>query len=182
TLVTPGGLIARTTLLPGVYTLHVSGWSPSAGYKVRLTIGRAQEPAPPLTVGSGPAIPLRSLTGVLPPPPGNNLPAGPAIPPLVLSPAPSTITVGLAPTGSSPFAIPSEILVALGLDQLGAAGAGSVAFASKPDAYDRLIAQGTPLFSSDLVVRLPVLLQTLDSGTEQDSGSSEVVVALRGVG
>src|SRR5207253_5875507 len=56
-------------LAADVYTIHVSGWSAKAGFSVKISIDLAAEAAPPLTIGPGAGVPLRSLAGVAPPSP-----------------------------------------------------------------------------------------------------------------
>src|SRR5207302_1378933 len=60
-------ITVRAVLKTGSYIIHVSGWSATAGFSIKIIIDSALEPAPPLTVGPGPAVPLRSLTDVPPP-------------------------------------------------------------------------------------------------------------------
>jgi hypothetical protein len=172
------GLTLTAVLAPGTYTIHVSGWSPKAGFSIKILIVSAFEPAPPLTVGAAPAVPLRGLTGVLPPPPGivpvtpTPTPAGtPSVP------KPSVIAVVSPPSGrgqdTNPVNVPADVLLGLGAGQLGGIeGANANAALAKLDVYDRIIGLGPDASFAQLVVQLPILTQGSSSGQSDDPAAA----------
>ncbi|HEV3115482.1 MAG TPA: Ig-like domain-containing protein, partial [Gemmataceae bacterium] len=177
-LKTRQGIAVRAVLVAGSYTIHVSGWSAQAGFSIKIDIDSAFEPAPPLTVGAAPAVPLRGLTGVLPPPPGI-VPVTPT-PTSVGTPVvakPSFIAVVSPPSGrgqdTNPVNVPADVLLGLGAGQLGGIeGANANAALAKLDVYDRVIGLGPDASFAQLVVQLPILTQASSSGLSDDPAAA----------
>jgi hypothetical protein len=172
------GLTLRVGLTPGIYTIHVSGWSPKAGFSIKIFIDFAFEPAPPLTVGAAPAVPLRGLTGVVPPPPGI-VPVTPTPTPVGIASVakPSVFAVVSPPSGrgqdTNPVNVPADVLLGLGAGQLGGIeGANANAALAKLDAYNRIIGLGPDASFAQLVVQLPILTQASSSGLSDDPAAA----------
>jgi hypothetical protein len=135
---------AEYTLAPGVYYLHVP--ASSAGplnYVLNISmLGKFERPTP-LSLGASPAIRLRLVSNVPPPPV-------------------ATVPPASGPTNSGD--LPSSVLVALGSGPLGGSGPGT----TNPigvDLLGRVVAQAPRLLRSDEVVQLVSLLEVLDLGS-----------------
>jgi len=164
-------------LAADVYTIHVSGWSAKAGFSVKISIDLAAEAAPPLTIGPGAGVPLRSLAGVAPPsPPAPPTDTG-SSPKFPSAGSNSAIIVAVGLTGGAtasrpldPGSVPSEVLAGLGTGQLGSITGTSAA--KGPDVYDRLLSGGLDPSFTQLIVQLPILVQVHDSGTGQENATT----------
>ncbi|HEV3117356.1 MAG TPA: Ig-like domain-containing protein, partial [Gemmataceae bacterium] len=179
----PGKIVIIALLSPDVYTIHVSGWSAKAGFSVNISIDLAAEAAPPLTIGPGAGVPLRSLAGVAPAPP----PAPPtdngSSPKFPSAGSNGAIIVAVGLTGGAtasrpldPGSVPPEVLAGLGTGQLGSITGTSAG--KGPDVYDRLLSGGLDPSFTQLIVQLPILVQVHDSGTGQENAATFAPAAL----
>ncbi len=197
TQVLPNGIVLWAVLNPGTYVAGVGGWSPRAAnvsYQLTISIGAAIEPPPPLTIGPGPTIRFRQVASVPLPPTPSTSPSGsnnglPTLGSLLNNGSRFPVVSNLPnnplanPTGVQGFqdisAISAGVLLALGAGPISGAGAELASnVASKPDAYERVLAlaPGSPL--SETIGLRQTALQSQHSGTDEDGVTPGSLTAL----
>jgi hypothetical protein len=186
-------LTVNAITAPGTYLIGLEGWSPDRSptvvYQLSIsTTGSDNEQPPPLTIGPGPAIRIRQITGGPPAhfgPSSNGPVAGPNLPPAVLALSSDgagrdTVVPARPAGGINGFgSIPSSVLLALGVGPKG--GISSEAPGPQPpklDVYERVLAQTPVLPLPESLVQLPIFLQTPHSGTAQGASETSGLTSL----
>jgi hypothetical protein len=170
------GAVLIVTLDPGTYTLRMSGWTPdqapNVAYQLNVSIAQAMESPPALPLAPSSVGQISHVSGGI-----VGVPSWPA----PMSSVPSgnqVVNLSGLGTQASTSDVPSAVVLALGTGPIGADGATLASTTlAEADVYDRVNSQAPSLVLAGLAVRLPILLQAHESGTNEDQPHSAGLAA-----